>query len=117
MASKLVGDTLKGTYIEKVNVFQPSESGGIWQCPFCKPAARPVYKLYIPPIDDSEKLNEVKGLIKNHIELHQIDLLRKMSAKEGIDYKEATIDSMKRVRLWITGTIKDRKLYGKDPES
>ncbi|EPB90075.1 hypothetical protein HMPREF1544_03051 [Mucor circinelloides 1006PhL] len=111
MYSKLVEDTTKKNIIEEVKVFTPSEHGELWQCPFCDPS-KTVYKLAVPPAKETERLYYIKKMIREHVELHQRDLLSKMDYK---DYDKSRAESIKRVRLWITGTIADRKLYEENP--
>ncbi|KAL9542084.1 hypothetical protein MBANPS3_008784 [Mucor bainieri] len=111
MYSKLVEDTTKKNIIEEVKVFTPPEHGELWECPFCDPSET-VYKLPVPPARETEKLYHIKRLIREHVELHQKDLMEKMNSK---DYDKSRAESIKRVRLWITGTIADRKLYEENP--
>ncbi|KAK4520157.1 uncharacterized protein ATC70_008288 [Mucor velutinosus] len=112
MISKLVNQTTNRNTIEEVKVFCPSGQGELWECPFCDPSCT-VYKLNVPPEQETERMLHVKRLIKAHVELHQKDLLSNiMSEKE---YEFAKADSIKRVRQWISGTIACRKLYSKNP--
>ncbi|KAI9483116.1 MAG: hypothetical protein EXX96DRAFT_616104 [Benjaminiella poitrasii] len=115
MGSELVEDALKKNYIEVVNTLKTSDEGGIWKCPFCNPHSR-VYKLNMPPNAQIERCERIKNLIKVHVELHKRDLLDQMFLKNGVrSYEKARMESVKRVRLWISGTIKDRKLYKQTP--
>ncbi|CAO0800026.1 unnamed protein product [Mucor circinelloides] len=81
MYSKLVEDTTKKNIIEEVKVFTPSEHGELWQCPFCDPS-KTVYKLAVPPAKETERLYYIKKMIREHVELHQRDLLSKMDYKD-----------------------------------
>ncbi|KAI9355886.1 hypothetical protein BD770DRAFT_473563 [Pilaira anomala] len=115
MYSRLVEDTTKRNIIEEVPVFQATAEGYLWTCPFCDPESI-VYQLHVPPSSEVENLRKVKLLIKDHVELHKKDLLSQVTARQGLaQYEKARKDSLKRVRLWITGTIKDRRLYEDDP--
>ncbi|KAI8637401.1 hypothetical protein BD408DRAFT_447660 [Parasitella parasitica] len=111
MYSKLVEDTTKKNMIEEVRIFSPSENGELWKCPFCDPS-NTVYKLLVPPAKEAERLHQIKRLVREHVELHQKDLMSKMTER---DYDKTRAESIKRVRLWITGTIADRGLYEENP--
>ncbi|KAG2192172.1 hypothetical protein INT46_004326 [Mucor plumbeus] len=110
MYSKLI--TTRKNTIEEVKIFNPSEKGELWECHFCDPS-RTVYKLAVPPAHETERMFFVKRLIKEHVELHQKDLLSKMMSDK--DYEFARTESIKRVRQWIHGTISVRKLYKDNP--
>ncbi|KAL7318054.1 hypothetical protein PS15m_004327 [Mucor circinelloides] len=112
MFSKLINETTKRNTIEEVKVFSPSRKGGLWECPFCDPS-RTVYKLNVPPDQETERMLCVKRLIRGHVELHQKDLLSKMMSEK--EYEFARAESIKRVRQWISGTITCRKLYKDNP--
>lgn len=62
-------------------MFTPSEHGELWQCPFCDPS-KTVYKLAVPPAKETERLYYIKKMIREHVELHQRDLLSKMDYKD-----------------------------------
>lgn len=62
-------------------MFTPSEHGELWKCPFCDPSET-VYKLSVPPAKETERLYHIKRLIREHVELHQKDLLSKMDSKD-----------------------------------
>lgn len=64
-----------------MKVFSPSKNGELWECPFCDPS-NTVYKLTVPPATETERLYYIKKLIREHVELHQKDLLGKMNEKD-----------------------------------
>lgn len=68
-------------------MFTPSEHGELWQCPFCDPS-KTVYKLTVPPAKETERLYYIKKMIREHVELHQRDLLSKMDYK---DYEKVPV--------------------------
>ncbi|KAI7906733.1 uncharacterized protein BX663DRAFT_548884 [Cokeromyces recurvatus] len=113
MYTKLVDDAIKGHYVESINTFDPPDEGGKWECPFCNPAN--VYKLNVPPILQIERRKRIKELIRNHVELHKKDLINQLFEGDIHSYEKMRAESLKRVRLWIKGTINDRELYKKDP--
>ncbi|CAO3614177.1 unnamed protein product [Mucor fragilis] len=94
--------------IEEVKIFSPSVQGELWECPFCDPS-RTVYKLNVPPEQETERMLHVKRLIRGHVELHRKDVLSRMMSEK--EYEVAKAESIKRVHKWITGTIECRKLY------
>lgn len=115
MYSRLVEDTTKKNILEEVNLFKASHEEQDWKCPACNPETG-VYQLKIPPESETEALKDTKLLIKTHLELHKAELLQRLSSKgELAAYEKSKADSLKRVRLWITGTINDRQLYTEDP--
>jgi hypothetical protein len=70
--------------MKKVQVFNPSDNGGLWECPFCDPGASTgVYRLKVPSKTDIEERKHVRLLIKNHVELHQKDLLSQMTDEKN----------------------------------
>ncbi|KAI8369050.1 hypothetical protein BD560DRAFT_435188 [Blakeslea trispora] len=109
MYSKLVADTKKRNIIEEVNVFDATLEDQLWTCPFCHPDST-VYQLKIPSASETEALRQVRSLIRQHIELHQKDILNQLKDNNA-HYEKLRSDSLKRVRLWIKGTVKDRRLY------
>jgi hypothetical protein len=57
----------------------------LWECHFCDPS-RTVYKLAVPPAHETERMFFVKRLIKEHVELHQKDLLSKMMSDKDYEF-------------------------------
>ncbi|KAI8073481.1 uncharacterized protein B0P05DRAFT_162273 [Gilbertella persicaria] len=86
MYSKLVEDTKKRNIIEEVQVFRPPLDGGLWECPFCHPDT--VYRMTIAPAKQTLELKQTRELIKQHIELHQKDLLAQMNEEAESNYEK-----------------------------
>ena len=58
-------------------MFDPAPEGDRWECPFCHPNST-VYQLSIPPSTEIEASRQIRSLIRQHVELHQKDILTQL---------------------------------------
>ncbi|KAG1461770.1 hypothetical protein G6F46_003914 [Rhizopus delemar] len=118
MASELVHDTQKKHTIQPFPAPELKEDGGLWTCPFCQAIhtdATP-YAITTPPVQDTVKLKKAKAAIKQHLEEHRQMLQERLVQESSVnEYEKNNAERMKRVRLWIEGTVKDRGLYEENP--
>ncbi|CAO3690578.1 unnamed protein product [Rhizopus stolonifer] len=115
--SELVNDTLKRHTIQQFPTPELEKEGGSWILSICQAIDEnaTVYTVQTPPLTNETIKAKTKKLINQHLEDHQKELYQQLIEQGKVnEYEKSRKEKMKRIQLWIEGTVKDRGLYGQN---
>ncbi|KAI9019512.1 hypothetical protein CLU79DRAFT_836516 [Phycomyces nitens] len=97
-----------------LKVFEPEKLNGKWTCPFC---CKPEFTLPLPHFARTDEMDYIRALIGAHLRDHKDEIMDSVSSTDQETFTERRLDSNRRTRAWVEGTIFDQKVYNPEKDA